>query len=96
MKKILLTMILILTTLSLACLPCTAIETSDKAQEFYVSAEEAKVFIELFQKDSFDYKKLLANRNYTVLEEAITPVYVVDPLKYAETGVLEIERWENT
>ena len=90
MKKAVLTIILVLSMLSLVILPCAATKPEEEKQGFYASSAEQDAIYELLQQDSFDFKKSLELRSLTVVKESIAPVYTVDLLDYAETGVFKI------
>ena len=59
MKKAVLTIILVLSTLSLVILPCAATKPEEEKQGFYASSAEQDAIYELLQQDSYDYKKPL-------------------------------------
>lgn len=89
MKKLWLMSIIAL--LFVTVIPCHASEFYEEKSMIYATGSDQETIYKLLQKDSFDFKKSLDSLSLTVVKESISPVYTIDLLEYAETGVINVK-----
>ena len=81
----------IIALLFVAVTPCHASELYEEKSMVYATASEQEAIYQLLQDDSFEYKKILEADSLTIVKESIAPLYTIDLLEYAETGVLNVK-----
>ena len=64
----------------------------EKESTVYASDEEIENIYRIIQENKWDFSALLLNNELEVLKESITPVYFLDTLDYARSGIISINR----
>ncbi len=89
MKRIISAFIL-LSLLALA-FPFSSFGAFAESESVYASKDTQEIIYKMTQDESFEYYDVIKTKKLTVLKESITPVYYVDMLEFAKTGVLNIK-----
>lgn len=82
--------ILMTAILIVLLIPSTSLAT-ERITSVYASNSIQDVVYRATQTETFDYYKSFEFDQISIVKESITPVYTVDILKYAETGIMTIE-----
>jgi hypothetical protein len=89
MKKIISAFILL--SLLVLVLPFSSFGAFAESESVYASKDTQEIIYKMTQDESFEYYDVIKTKKLTVLKESITPVYYVDMLEFAKTGVLDIK-----